>query len=446
MNREDIIEIEITDMSLDGNGIGKYDNLVVFVTGALLGDVVKAKVTKIKKNYILAKTVEIIKASDYRIENSCEYGDLCGGCSLLNIKYEGQLKLKEKQIRDKLIRLAKLDNPKMNNMVSMEEPFRYRNKTTFAVKDGNVGFYKRKSNSLVCDTNDCMIQSEVSMAVAGAVRTFIAEDNIKDGVFDSITVKIAMGTGQVMVVFNILTKGIPNHEKLITIIDDEIYNLNNKYYLQSVVMINKKGESILLAGTKTITDSVFIGRELEFEISAEAFYQVNTKQMIKLYEKVIEYADLKGNETVYDLYCGVGTIGLTLADKAKFVVGIESVKEAILNANRNAAINGIVNAIYKTGKAEDELPELINERPCDVVILDPPRNGCDEKLLNTIAEAKAKKIVYVSCDPATLARDIKILIELDYEFIEATPVDMFPHTMHVETVVLMSRVKVNTMF
>ncbi|NLY81864.1 MAG: 23S rRNA (uracil(1939)-C(5))-methyltransferase RlmD [Clostridiales bacterium] len=441
MKNGDVIELEIIDMSQEGNGIGKYDNVVVFVEGAILGEVVKVEIIKAKKSFMLAKAIETIKASEYRTEEECRYEKVCGGCSLLNVSYEGQLKIKSKAVTDKLKRIAKIENPKVNPIIAMDNPYRYRNKTKFSVNDKRVGFFKKKSNTVVCDCLECKIQPDVSMAVAEALRQFIIEDHIKKGVFESVTVKIAEGTGQVMVVFNINGKGIPNSDKLIIMINEEINNLEDMHVLSSVVQIIGSGKATLLAGEKTITDKVTMGKEFNFEISAESFYQVNTKQMIKLYEKVMEYADLKGDETVYDLYCGVGTIGLTLADKAKYVVGIDSVKEAVLNANRNATINNIVNAIYKHGKAEDILPELITERPSDVVILDPPRNGCDERLLNTIAESDAKKIVYVSCDPGTLARDIKILEDQGYKFIEATPLDMFPWTVHVETVVLMSRVE-----
>ena len=385
------------------------------------------------------------------------------------------------------------------------EPFRYRNKAGMAVSTGGlitekggiarpvheprVGFFGARSHE-VADCSDCMLQSEPAVAAAEALRQFMTEDHItsydprwEKGLMRHMIVRTAAGTGEVMVILVINGKSIPNAQKLVDILDEAIYNVpvyeegplaGVECNLESVVInVNRSKnldgpilgeECITLAGKPTITEEV---DGMKFEISPLSFYQVNREQMIKLYGKVLEYADLKGGETVLDLYCGVGTIGLFCAremqrreaekaDEGRAVqqgqvIGIESVKGAVIDANRNATINGIVNARYVCGKAEEELPKMmgmadtedgkepaIRISQADVAILDPPRAGCDERLLAAVVKAEPSKIVYVSCDPATLARDIKWLAEHGYEFREATPCDMFPWTGHVETVCLLS--------
>ncbi|MBR5489354.1 MAG: 23S rRNA (uracil(1939)-C(5))-methyltransferase RlmD, partial [Firmicutes bacterium] len=321
-------------------------------------------------------------------------------------------------------------------------------------------------------------QSEPAMAAARALRQFMKEDNItsydprwEKGLMRHMIVRTAAGTGEVMVVLVINGKGIPNANKLVDMLDDAIFNVpvyeegplaGVEFNLESVVVnINKKNtseilgeECITIAGKPTIMEEV---GGLQFEISPLSFYQVNREQMVKLYNKAIEYADLKGGETVLDLYCGVGTIGLFCAadmnaknpDNPGRVLGIESVKGAVIDANRNAVVNGIVNARYVCGKAEEELPKLVKGEDlkdeslkitqADVVILDPPRAGCEEVLLETVVQVAPEKIVYVSCDAATLARDIKFLSHRGYEFVKACPCDMFPHTAHCECVALLKR-------
>lgn len=482
MEKGKIIELQIDDMSNQGKGIGKFEGMAVFVDGAVYGDTVRAEVTKVKKRYAFARTVEIVEASEFRQEPYCQYMGQCGGCSLGLLNYDGQLELKYKQVYDKLERIGEVENPKVQPIIGMDDPWRYRNKASMAVWTGgiitrkggivenldkpSVGFYKGKSHSVV-DCEDCYLQAMPALAAAYALRQFMIEDNITaydpkwdKGLMKNIIVKTAFNTGQVMVILVINGKGIPNHNKLVEMINDEIYNLppteDGVYFnLESVVMnINKgKNASLLTDECLTIAGKNVIREELNglvYEISPLAFYQVNPVQTEKLYDKAMEYADLKGGETVLDLYCGVGTIGLNAISRgAGKVIGIESVKGAVIDANRNAVINGIVNARYICGKAEEVLPAMMAgeyeddyfriDRP-EVVILDPPRAGCDERLLEAVCEAKAERIVYVSCDPSTLARDVKYLREHGYEFVEATPVDMFPHTQHVECVVLMSRV------
>ena len=431
-----------------------------------------------------------MEPSPYRIENECPYMNLCGGCTYGNISYEGQLLIKEKHVRDRLERIAELENPKVNEIVGAYNIDRYRNKATMPIWTGGIitrkggivenldspkiGFYAPKSHDVI-DCQDCFLQSVPAMAAADAVRRFMEEDNItaydpkwEKGLMRQMVVKTAFGTGEVMVVLVINGKGIPNGQKLVAMLDDAIYNLppdeNGMYYsLESVVLNVNKGksnelfgeENITLAGKPVIRDEAF---GLNFEISPLAFYQVNPEQTEKLYAKAIEYADITGEETVLDLYCGVGTIGLCAAAAgAGRVIGIEAVKGAVLDANRNAVINGIVNARYVCGRAEVELPKLMGKGPdadkvdadlriktADVVFLDPPRAGCDKALLDAVAEIAPEKIVYVSCDPATMSRDIKFLTERGYIFEEATPVDMFPHTKHVETVVLLSKGKIDS--
>ena len=493
MKKGDIVRLRIEDISHEGQGIGKADGFAVFVKNTVLGDVVDAELTKVKKNYAFGKVVEMVEESDLRQEPMCQYAGQCGGCAFQKMTYEGQLQLKKKQIVDKLVRLGGLEDPKVNDAIGMEEPFRYRNKASMPVSTGGlitrkggivepvheprIGFYQAKSHDVVnCD--DCMLQSEPAMAAARALRQFMEEDNItsydprwEKGLMRHMIVRTAMGTGQVMVILVINGKGIPNAAKLIQMLDDAIFEVpvyeegplaGVEFSLESVVInINKKNtsdilgeECITLAGSPTIMEKV---GDLEFEISPLSFYQVNPPQMEKLYGKVVEYADLKGGETVLDLYCGVGSIGLFLADdmrkkgdSAGRVIGIESVKPAVVDANRNAVVNGIVNARYVCGKAEEEMPKMVSGEglkdeslritQADVVILDPPRAGCEEELLKAVVDVDPSKIVYVSCDPATLARDIKYLVANGYEFVEATPCDMFPWTGHCEVVSLLVKV------
>ncbi len=666
-------------MTEAGQGVGRSNGLAVFVKGAVIGDVVTAELTKVKKNYAFGRLLTVDEPSADRIEAFCPYFGQCGGCAYGELSYDAQLALKEKQVRDKLIRLggvaeleksldtgeslgtdgvpgidekfdadgtpgvqetfagtevsagsASAQTPWLRPIIGMEEPFRYRNKATMPVWTGGVitrkggilenlgtpavGFYQAKSHDVV-DCYDCFLQSEPAMAAAEALRQFMISDNItaydpkwEKGLLRHLVVKTARGTGEVMVILVINGKGIPNAEKLVEMLDDAIYNLppsedGVEYNLESVILnVNKtegkggkgkkdqkggkpsKGqavsrgqrggsifgaECITLAGKPTILEQV---GDLEFEISPLSFYQVNPVQMEALYDKAIKYADLSGEETVLDLYCGVGTIGLFAAREmerkqqesgasgrrvdgeiagldadgtadlnsdehgvvsqsngndefmedelaagktaavmsedslvaetetdgniekssdfvenrqmtmnAGRVIGIESVKEAMLDANRNAVINGIVNARYVCGKAEEVLPQMVRRgekgslgdsesltgcgdmvegvvagastKPAvkiddslkidhaDVVFLDPPRAGCDERLLEAVVAAAPERIVYVSCDPATLARDVKYLTGNGYAFVEGTPVDMFPWTGSVETVVLLSHRK-----
>lgn len=499
----------------------------IFVKDAIVGDRVRVELTKVKKHYAFGRVTEILEASPERIEPFCPYQGACGGCAYGTLHYDAQLALKEKQVRDKLTRLGGLSAPKVMPILGMgdtdpeETPFRYRNKASMPVSTGGlltkkggiqqpiheprVGFYRAGTHEVV-DCEDCWLQSEPAMAAANALRRFMEEDHITSydprwakGLMRHLIVRTAAGTGEVMVILVINGKAIPNAPKLIRMLDDAISAIpvyetgalaGVEFNLESVIVnINSSKtlegqilgeECITIAGKPTIMEEV---GGLSFEISPLSFYQVNRAQMLRLYDKVLEYAALQGDETVLDLYCGVGTIGLFAAaemnrkaaapnrKKAGRVIGIESIKGAVLDANRNAVINGIVNARYVCGKAEEELPKMVRTKAqeedaariaakqygeaaakkellkdeslritgADVVILDPPRAGCEQPLLEAVVQAAPDRIVYVSCDPATLARDIKWLGEHGYEFREATPCDMFPWTGHVETIVLLQR-------
>ena len=510
VNEGQIVELEITDMTDDGKGLGRLSGLAIFVAGAVLGDRVSARITRLKKRYAFAETITLLEASAARVQPPCPYYQDCGGCSMLELSYEEQLRIKRKNIITKLERIGALEEPTVMEVVgaadrigadggqaeqigrpgkseeteetghseqiesagyddseSFESMLRYRNKAEFAVAMTSagplVGFNKRGSNKIV-DCTDCLLQKRATMAAANAVREILRDKLLTvydarhgKGFLRGFTIKVCEGTGEMMLIFTGTSKQLPNAEKVIYTISDAIDAVSTDeepYFLQSVVVEVNKAKDIrepasayeVVAGSNTITDITDDG--MKFEISAPAFYQVNTKQMSKLYAKVREYACLKGGETVFDLYCGIGTIGLSMAADAGMIIGIESVKNAVIDANRNAVINGIVNARYYTGRAEQVMPRLldkedklfvdyIDENAPKIAILDPPRAGCDEALLRAVASCDVDKIVYVSCDPGTLARDIKLLGELGYEFVEATPVDMFVATMHVETVTLL---------
>ena len=519
VNEGQIVELEITDMTDDGKGLGRLSGLAIFVAGAVPGDKVSARITRLKKRYAFAETITLLEASAARVQPPCPYYKDCGGCSMLELSYEEQLRIKRKNIITKLERIGALEEPTVREVMgaadrigadggqskgtrqtevtaqteraeqserpeqiesadgagdfdstALESMFRYRNKAEFAVAMTSagplVGFNKRGSNKIV-DCTDCLLQKRATMAAANAVREILQGKLLTvydarhgKGFLRGFTIKVCEGTGEMMLIFTGTSKQLPNAEKVIYTISDAIDAVSTDeepYFLQSVVIEVNKAKDLrepasayeVVAGSNTITDITDDG--MKFEISAPAFYQVNTKQMSKLYAKVREYACLKGGETVFDLYCGIGTIGLSMAADAGMIIGIESVKNAVIDANRNAVINGIVNARYYTGRAEQVMPRLldkedklfvdyIDENAPKIAILDPPRTGCDEALLRAVASCDVDKIVYVSCDPGTLARDIKLLGELGYEFVEATPVDMFVATMHVESVVLLTKV------
>ncbi len=472
-------QVEIVDMSEQGQGIGRTGGMVAFVQGAVAGDIAEIEFTKMKKSYGFAKLKKLITPSPNRIEPLCKEGfsQGCGGCALARLDYPGQLALKERMVQEKLIRLGGIKDPKVKPIIAMDDPFHYRNKAQFPVSTGGnmmrkggilenlgdpaVGFYKPRSHEVV-DCQECMLQSPAAIAAADALRRFMEEDHIsawderwEQGLMRHLIVKTAFGTGEVMVILVINGKGIPNGAKLVERLDEAIYEAG--FSLESVMLnINKKkgsqimgSECVPLAGKQTILETI---GNLSFEISPMSFYQVNPVQMEKLYDKVLEYAGLTGKENLLDVYCGVGTIGLYCAAEAAQVIGIESEKNAVIDANRNAVINGIVNARFVCGKAEEELPRLLASeideqdkeiaavvRAADVVVLDPPRVGCRPELLEAVAQVEPQRIVYVSCDPATLARDVKLLCRMGYAFLEATPVDMFPWTGHVETVALLTR-------
>ena len=514
VNEGQIVELEITDMTDDGKGLGRLSGLAIFVAGAVPGDKVSARITRLKKRYALAETITLLEASPARVQPPCPYYQDCGGCSMLELRYEEQLRIKHKNIITKLERIGALEDPTVREVMgaidrigadggqtgqigrpgkieetedtgqpeqiesavgagseAFESMLRYRNKAEFAVAMTSagplVGFNKRGSNKIV-DCTDCLLQKRATMAAANAVREILKDKLLTvydarhgKGFLRGFTIKVCEGTGEMMLIFTGTSKQLPNAEKVIYTISDAINAVSTDeepYFLQSVVIEVNKAKDIrepatayeVVAGSNTITD--ITGDGMKFEISAPAFYQVNTKQMSKLYAKVREYACLKGGETVFDLYCGIGTIGLSMAAEAGMIIGIESVKNAVIDANRNAVINGIVNARYYTGRAEQVMPRLldkedklfvdyIDETAPKIAILDPPRAGCDESLLRAVAGCEVDQIVYVSCDPGTLARDIKLLGELGYKFVEATPVDMFVATMHVETIVLLSKLE-----
>ncbi len=478
IKKGDIIRLEVVDISHEAKPIGKVDGLVIFADKGTFGDVLEVEITKVKKSYALAKTTNIIEASPHRVESPCPHSKECGGCNYMDLSYESQLELKYRQLVDKLVRLGGINNPLVREFVCADVDDRkgYRNKTTYEITTfGNIkrkggvienlgpatiGFKGRGSHDVVA-VSDCVVQSRAARAAVEATRTFMEEDNItafdskwNQGLMRNMVVRVSEDTREVMVNYIINGKSIPNGEKLIGMLDDAIYEAG--YELVSVNLSHKKEDDVSLdiygkeikeyAGRGFIKDKI---GKLDFEVSPRSFYQINKTCTKLLYDKVVEYANLSKEDVVLDLYCGVGSIGLYCADKAKFVLGVESVKDAVINANRNAVINGIVNARFVEGKAEEVLVKLAggdgeeqlvqSVNFASVVILDPPRAGCHKELLQTVADISPERIVYVSCDAATLSRDIKILGELGYSFVEATPVDMFAFTNHFETVCLLVR-------
>lgn len=470
MKQGDLVTIDIIDAGMEGEGIGRADGMAVFVPGTVPGDRAQVEITAVKKNFARGRLTALEAPADCRREPFCPYADRCGGCSLQAMDYDAQLRLKEKWVRDRLTRIGGLEDPKVLPTIGMDDPTAYRNKAQFPVNAGfmkknkegkyrntqpcRIGFYRPRSHEVV-DCDECAIQSAPANAIARAVRRYVAETGIsiydeKSGMgqLRHVIVKSGFSTGEVMAIFVVNGDHLPKVERLVELCDDAVNELGTDddwfWALESVILnVNtKKGSEIMgkdcitIAGKPTILDRI---GDLLFEISPLSFYQVNPAQTVRLYDKAKEYAALTGSETILDLYCGVGTIGLYCAADAARVIGVEAVKQAVIDANRNAVINGIVNAEYICGKAEEILPKRLSGVKADVVILDPPRSGCMKELLDAVLSVAPRRIVYVSCDPATMARDIRILVDGGYQLAEAQPVDMFPHTANIETVCLLSK-------
>ncbi len=456
--KNDEIILDIEDLGTDGEGIGKVQGYTLFIKDALIGDKVKVKVIKTKKNYGYARIIEIIEPSEWRQTPSCEVARQCGGCQLQHCKYQRQLEWKQDKVENCIRRIGGFEEVPMEPIIGMEEPYHYRNKAQFPVgynKDGELvaGFYAGRTHSIIAQT-DCVIQHECNKVIVAAVLEWMKEKGIRaydeinhTGTVRHIITRVGNTTGELMVCLVVNTKKLKAGEALVKkLIECNLEEFKVKISSISFNVNTQKTNVILgnevtvLYGNPYITD--YIG-DIKYQISPLSFYQVNPVQTKKLYDTALEFADLKGGEVVWDMYCGIGTISLFLAEKAAKVCGVEIVPQAIEDARNNARINGITNAEFFTGAAEEVVPEQYEksggELKADVVTLDPPRKGCDEKLLNTVINMQPEKIVYVSCDPATLARDLKYLCERGYKLERVRPCDMFGHSFHVETVVLLQR-------
>lgn len=447
--------IEINDMGSEGEGIGKIDGFTVFAENAVTGDFIETRIVKVKKSYAYGKIINIIKASPLRAEPICSHYPQCGGCNLQHISYEAQLEFKTQKVKNCLERIGGFKLIEINKTIGMNNPINYRNKAQFPVgknKDGEtvIGFYAKRSHNII-NSDCCYIQNKANEKIIDCFRKFIKKYNIKpydeinhSGILRHIITRVGSKTGEIIVT------AVINSDKLDY--SDELVKMllkSNKDIVGIALNINKEKTNTIIGnkikiiyGKGYITD--YIGN-LKFEISPLSFYQVNPKQTKILYEKVLEFAE-PFEKTVIDAYCGIGTISLFLAKKAKKVYGIEIVPQAIEDAKKNAQINNIENTEFFVGKSEDIIEKLYNEKNirADIIVVDPPRKGCDTKLLNVISQMKPEKIVYVSCDPATLARDLKILCENDFEIKKVQPVDMFCMSSHVETVVLLTKLNKNT--
>lgn len=456
INKNDEFILTIEDMGVNGEGIGHVDGLALFVKDALIADVVRVKVMKMQKNYGFAKLLEIIEPSPDRTAAVCPVARSCGGCQIQEMDYAAQLLFKANKVKGNLERIGKIDftaedAPEFFDCIGMEEPWNYRNKAQFPIgknKEGKVvaGFYAGRTHTIIPCT-DCAIGIKENKDILELVLAHMEKWKIEPydeqthtGLVRHVLIRKGFVTGEIMVCLILNGEKLPGVEELVN-------GLKQIDGMTSIsVNVNKErtnkilGSEILPVWNEAyITD--YIG-DVKFRISPRSFYQVNPVQTEKLYGKALEYAGLTGNENVFDLYCGVGTISLFLAQKAKHVIGVEIVEQAIEDAKINAEINGIENADFYCGAAEMVIPELYRKGiTADVVVVDPPRKGCDEKLLETMVDMAPEKIVYVSCDSATLARDLKYLTEHGYRVEKVQPTDMFPMGVHVESVCLLTKVQ-----
>ena len=464
--KDDCVTLHIEDIGTGGEGIGKADGFTFFVKDAIVGDVIEAKIMKLKKNYGYARLMKVLTPSKDRVEPKCPVARQCGGCQIQEMRYEAQLAFKQKMVQNNLERIGGLTGFEMCPVIGMETPYAYRNKAQFPVgedKDGNIviGFYAGRTHHIVEQT-DCCIGAPENAAILRKVKAYMQKNQIRpyneerhSGIVRHILIRIGYHTKEIMVCLIVnaakasclknaeqLTESLREMDGMTSV----MVNFNTE---KTNVILGKKSE--VLWGQPYIED--YIG-DVKYQISPQSFFQVNPMQTEKLYAKALEYAGLTGSETVWDLYCGIGTISLFLAKNARKVYGVEIVPQAIEDARNNAKRNGIDNAEFFVGKAEEVVPAFYEKalkqaqdseagksiRP-DVVVVDPPRKGCEEVLLETIVKMQPQRIVYVSCDSATLARDLKFLSANGYAVKKVQPVDQFGHSVHIETVVLLSHKK-----
>ncbi len=473
MRKNDLFEIEIIDIGVNGEGIGKIDGYTVFVKDAVIGDIIEAKLIKAKKNYGYGRLMKILTPSPDRVLPLCPMARKCGGCQIQEMSYKKQLEYKEKKVRGNLSRIGGIPEELlgriMEPIVGMEEsassgaPFYYRNKAQFPIgadKEGNpvAGFYAGRTHSIIPNTN-CVLGVEVNERILNLILDFMKEYKIEpynetahEGIVRHVLLRYGFRTGEIMVCLVVNTDRLPYSE----VLAERLAEIEG---MTSVTLnINKNRTNVILGheikliwGQEYITD--YIG-DVKYQISPLSFYQVNPVQTEKLYRLAVEYAgqkeqvSCKRRPVVWDLYCGIGTISLFLAKEGCRVYGVEVVPQAVEDARNNARINGIENAEFFAGKAEEVLPKYYVEYEkshggerarADVIVVDPPRKGCEETLLKTMVEMRPERIVYVSCDSATLARDVKYLRERGYEIVKGRAVDQFPHTVHVETIVLIQK-------
>ncbi|WP_202080931.1 23S rRNA (uracil(1939)-C(5))-methyltransferase RlmD [Caldalkalibacillus salinus] len=446
VEKNDIIDLTIDDLNHEGMGVGKYQGYTLFVKHALPGESIKAKVLKTKKRFGYAKLLERYESSTARVTPLCPIFDQCGGCQLQHLQYEEQLRQKQRQVQSQLQRMAHLDLDKVSvhPTLGMEDPWRYRNKAQVPIGEhegGLIGGFYRQGTHDIIDMNECLIQHEQNDSLVQQVKDTAEKlgitaynENTHQGLLRHVVTKYGFKTDELMVV--LITNGdqLPHQDELINALKAKLPQLKSIVQNVNTTRTNVIFGDVtrVLWGETYIYD--YIG-DIKFAISARSFYQVNPQQTEVLYAKALEYADLQGNETVIDAYCGIGTISLFLAQQAKRVLGVEVVPEAISDAKRNARLNHLENTDFAVGEAEKVIPWWQAQGVhADVIVVDPPRKGCDEALLQTITDMKPQKVVYVSCNPATLARDLKVLEEGGFETKEVQPVDMFPHTSHVECV------------
>lgn len=482
--KNDTVIVTIEDMGTEGEGIGKVEGFPLFIKDAVIGDAVEAKIVKNKKNYAYARLEKVLSPSPFRVQPVCRFHRQCGGCQLQAMSYERQLIFKQDKVKNNLLRIGGFSESEidcvMEPIVGMEEPFRYRNKAQYPIgedKEGNpvAGFYAGRTHTIIANT-DCVLGRKENKEILDTILAYMREFHVRpydeksgEGLIRHVLIRTGFDSGEIMVclVLNYRKKGIylPHQEELLARLS-QIKNMTSVS-----VSINTEKTNVIMGkeihtlwGKDSISDSIrvrdmtkadmaFTGEKLEFSISPLSFYQVNPRQTEKLYSLALQYAGLTGQETVWDLYCGIGTISLFLATRAKQVCGVEVIPQAIEDAKENARRNHITNAEFFVGKAEEVLPAFYDNpdgcdenaamRHPDVIVVDPPRKGCDAACLVTMLKMAPDRIVYVSCDSATLARDLRILCDGGYELRKVRAVDQFGGTVHVETVALMSKVDSN---